>query len=199
MHYAIRWFKCKLKPPKNYPKLHYEWHNNKRPFPCNFWLRTCSWEWYTVYKPSGSYNGTFHSRSIVCSLPKQLKLVRTKRNQFEPVSGAHNKEQHCMGLASLEIQNSNNADVLLDSGLIRNYSQFVLLKPGNYIVNIFEADSMFRTWIVRQRNTVWVCKFTDTVTSLCSVTYALRNLVNKWKCMSANKWLTSINTKAGIQ
>ena len=29
----------------------------------------------------------------------------------------HDKEQHHLGLASLQIKNSNNADVLLDSGL----------------------------------------------------------------------------------
>ena len=185
---------CHAQFLKNCPKLHYkwhyEWHNNKRPFPCNFWLRIRSWEWYTFYKPSGSYNGTFHSKSVTFStLPKQLKLVRTNRNQFEPVSGAHDKEQHCMGLASLQIQHSNNEDVLLDSGfnlfeIIANLCSKlyyeVLLKPGNYIVNIYEADSMFRTWIVRQCNTVWVCKLADIVTSLCSVTYALRSLVNKW-------------------
>ena len=59
-----------------------------------------------------------------------------------------------MGLASLQIQNSNNEDVLLDSGfnlfeiianLCSKLYHEVLLKPGNYIVNIYEADSMFRT------------------------------------------------------
>ena len=53
--------------------------------------------------------------------------------------------KHCVGLASLQIQNSNNADVLLDSGLnlfdiIANLCSKlhyeVLLKSGNYIVNI---------------------------------------------------------------
>ena len=48
-----------------------------------------------------------------------------------------------MGLASLQIQNSNNADVLLDSGLnlfntiVNLCSKLhyeVLLKSGNYIV-----------------------------------------------------------------
>ena len=48
------------------------------------------------------------------ALPKQLKLVRTSLNQLVVCM---TKEQHCMGLASLQIQNSNNADVLLDSGL----------------------------------------------------------------------------------
>ena len=39
-------------------------------------------------------------------------------NQLKPVwSSAHDQEQHCMGLASLQIQNFNNTDVLLDSGL----------------------------------------------------------------------------------
>ena len=52
---------------------------------------------------------------------------------------------HRMGLASLQIQNSNNVDVLLDSGLnlfhiitdlcSKLYYE-VLLKSGNYIVNI---------------------------------------------------------------
>ena len=58
---------------------------------------------------------------------------------------------------------------------------------------------VFRTWIVRQHNLVWVHKLADIVTSLCSVIYALKSLVNKWKCVSVNKLLTSINTKAGIQ
>ena len=84
------------------------------------------------------------------ALPKQLKLVSTDGNQFEPISGVHDKQQHSVGLASLQIQNSNNADMLLDSGLnlfdvIANlccklYYE-VLLKSGNYIVNIYEADS----------------------------------------------------------
>ena len=55
--------------------------------------------------------------------------------------------EHRMGLASLQIQNSNNADVLLDSGLnlfdiIANLCSKlyyeVLLKSGNYIVNILK-------------------------------------------------------------
>ena len=59
-----------------------------------------------------------------------------------------------MGLASLQIQNSNNADVLLDSGLnlfdiIANlYSKLsykVLLKSGNYIVNLWKWTPVFRT------------------------------------------------------
>ena len=54
---------------------------------------------------------------------------------------------HHMGLASLQIQKSNNVDVLLDSGLnlfdiIANLCSKlyyeVLLKSGNYIVNISE-------------------------------------------------------------
>ena len=59
-----------------------------------------------------------------------------------------------MGLVSLQIQNSNNADVLLDSGLnlfdiIANlcsklYCE-VLLKSGNYIVNLSKQTLMFRT------------------------------------------------------
>ena len=56
-----------------------------------------------------------------------------------------------MGSASPQIQNSNNADVLLDSGLnlfniiVNLCSKLyyeVLLKSGNYIVNIYEADSL---------------------------------------------------------
>ena len=61
---------------------------------------------------------------------------------------------HRMGLVSLQIQYSNNADVLLDSGL--NLFNFianlcsklyyeVLLKSGNYIVNILKLTLMFRT------------------------------------------------------
>ena len=60
-----------------------------------------------------------------------------------------------MGLASLQIQNSNNVDVLLDSGLnlfdiIANlcYKLYyeVLLNSGNYIVNPLKQTLMFRTW-----------------------------------------------------
>ena len=59
-----------------------------------------------------------------------------------------------MGLASLQIQNSNNADMQLDSGLnlfniIANvHSKLhyeVLLKSGNYIVNLLKQALMFRT------------------------------------------------------
>ena len=59
-----------------------------------------------------------------------------------------------MGLASLQIQNSNNADVLLDSGLnlfdiIANLCSKlyyeVLLKSGNYTVNLSKLTLMFRT------------------------------------------------------
>ena len=83
---------------------------------------------------------------------------------------------HRMGLASLQIQNSNNADMLLDSGLklfniIANlcpklYYE-VLLK--SYIVNLLKQTLVFRTWIVRFGCLVWVCKFADIVTDLCSV------------------------------
>ena len=78
----------------------------------------------------------------------------TGRNQFGPVTGGHDKEQHCMGLASLQIQNSNSADVLLDSGLnlpniIANLCSKlyyeVLLKSGNHIVNLVKQTLMFRT------------------------------------------------------
>ena len=63
-----------------------------------------------------------------------------------------------MGLASLQIQNSNNVDVLLDSGLklfdiIANLCSKLyyemLLKSGNYIVNLFKQTLMFRTLILR--------------------------------------------------
>ena len=59
-----------------------------------------------------------------------------------------------MGLASLQIQNSNNADVLLDSGpnlfdIIANLcsilSYEMLMKSGNYIVNLLKQTFMFRT------------------------------------------------------
>ena len=58
-----------------------------------------------------------------------------------------------MDLASLQIQNSNNADVLLDSSLnlfdiIANLcSKYyeVQLKSGNYIVNLLKHTLMFRT------------------------------------------------------
>ena len=61
---------------------------------------------------------------------------------------------HRMGLASLQIQNSNNADVLLDSGLnlfdiVANLCSKlyyeVLLKSGNYIVNLLKLTLVFRT------------------------------------------------------
>ena len=82
-----------------------------------------------------------------------------------------------MGLASLQIQNSNNADVLIDSRLnlfdiIANLCSKlyyeVLLKSGNYIVNLLKQTLMFWTWIVRFGHPVWVHKLTDIVTSLCS-------------------------------
>ena len=83
-----------------------------------------------------------------------------------------------MGLASVQIQNSNNADVLLDSGLnlfniiVNLCSKLyyeVLLKSGNYIVNLLKLTLMFRIWIVRFGHPVWVHKLTDIVTSLDSV------------------------------
>ena len=63
-------------------------------------------------------------------------------------------KKRLVGLVSLQIQNSNNADMLLDSGLnlfdiIANlYSKLyfeVLLKSGNYIVNLLKQTLMFRT------------------------------------------------------
>ena len=78
----------------------------------------------------------------------------TGRNQFGPVTGAHDKEQHRVGLASLQIQNSNNADVLFDSrlklsnimvNLCSKLSYEVLLKSGNYIMNLLKLTLMFRT------------------------------------------------------
>ena len=68
-----------------------------------------------------------------------------------------------MGLVSLQLQNSNNADVLLDSGLnlfdiiVNLYSKLyyeVLLKSGNYIVNLVKKTLMFRTRIVRWCNSL---------------------------------------------
>ena len=62
----------------------------------------------------------------------------------------HDKEQHHMGLASLQIQNSNKADVLLDSELnlfnilanlcSKLYCE-VLLKSWNYIVYLLKCTS----------------------------------------------------------
>ena len=68
---------------------------------------------------------------------------------------------------------------------------------------------MFRTWIIRQCNTVWVCKLADIVTSpwleIIKLQKELFNVIllygtileyhiwNKWKCMSINKWLTLIS------
>ena len=59
-----------------------------------------------------------------------------------------------MGLASFQIQNANNADVLLDNGLnlfdiITNLCSKlyyeVLLKSGNYVLNLLKQTLMFRT------------------------------------------------------
>ena len=63
-------------------------------------------------------------------------------------------QMHDMGLASLQIQNSNNADMLLGSGLnlfnitanlcSKLYYE-VLLKSRNYIVNLLKQTLMFQT------------------------------------------------------
>ena len=105
--------------------------------------------------------------------------VQTSSGQFSLVYfSVHDKEYHCVGLASLQIQNSNNADVLLDSTLklvdiIANLCSKlyyeVLLKSENYIVNLLKQTLMFRAWIVKFGHPVWMCKLTDIVTSLCSV------------------------------
>ena len=132
-------------------------------------------------------------------------------------------------VVSLQIWNSNNADVLLDSGLnlfdiIANLCSKlhyeVLLKSGNYIVYLLKWTSaldfnkrgcvrqiwvdwssllilpthalnycvqkwkkcieylgirliVFRTWIIRQCNPVWVHKLTDIITSLVFMNWAL--------------------------
>ena len=68
---------------------------------------------------------------------------------------------------------------------------------------------MFRTWIIRQCNTVWVCKLTDIVTSLWLEIIKLdkewlnvillygnileTNIWNKWGYESVNRLLTLIN------
>ena len=71
------------------------------------------------------------------------------------------------------VQNSNNADVLLDSGLnlfdiianlCSNLYYEVLLKSRNYIVNLSKLTLNARTWIVRFGHLVWVCKLADIVT-----------------------------------
>ena len=62
---------------------------------------------------------------------------------------------HRVGLVSLQIQNSNNADVLFNSGLklfdiIANLCSKLyyemLLKSRNYIVNLLKQTLVFRTW-----------------------------------------------------
>ena len=123
-------------------------------------------------------------------------------------------------LVSLQIQSSNNADVLLDSGLnlfdiIANLCSKVyevLLKSGYYIVHLLKQTPMFRTWIVRFGHPVWVHKLTDIVTSLCSVfvnwtkiqlnvihiwnysNHQIISIWNKWKCVSVNKLWTLIKS-----
>ena len=61
---------------------------------------------------------------------------------------------HHLDSASYQIQNSNNANVLLDSGLnlfdivVNLCSKLyyeVLLKSGNYIVNLWKQTLVFRT------------------------------------------------------
>ena len=63
-------------------------------------------------------------------------------------------QAYCVGSVSLQIQNSNNADVLLDSrlnlfdiivNLCSKLYYEVLLKSGNYIVNLLKLTLMFRT------------------------------------------------------
>ena len=63
-------------------------------------------------------------------------------------------QMHHVGLVSLQIQNSNKADMLLDSGLklfniIGNLCSKlyyeVLLKSRNYIVNLLKQTLEFRT------------------------------------------------------
>ena len=65
----------------------------------------------------------------------------------------HHKTHH-VDSALLQIKNSNNADVLSDSGLnlfniiVNLCSKLyyeVLLKSGNYIVNLLKQTLMFRT------------------------------------------------------
>ena len=85
---------------------------------------------------------------------------------------------HHVGLASLQIQNSKNADMLLDSGLklfdiIANLCSKlyyeVLLKSRNYIVNLLKQTLVFRTWNVRFGCLSWVHKLAEIVTDLDSV------------------------------
>ena len=74
-----------------------------------------------------------------------FKLAVTSSNQFLPVV-AHDKVNSVAQLVmSLQIRNSNNADVLLDgrlnlfdimANLCSKLYYKVLLKSGNYIVNI---------------------------------------------------------------
>ena len=88
---------------------------------------------------------------------------------------------HRVGLASLQIQNSNNADVLLDSGLklfdiIANlcsklYNE-VLLKSRNYIVNLLKQTLVFGL-LVGFGHLVRVCKLADIVTKSLLCIYEL--------------------------
>ena len=68
---------------------------------------------------------------------------------------------HGVGLASLQIQNSNNVDVLLDTGLnlfdsIANLCSKlhyeVQLKSGNYIVNI----SKLTLYVLDLNSKIWL-------------------------------------------
>ena len=107
-----------------------------------------------------------------------------------------------MGLASLQIQNSNNADVLLDSGLklfdiIANLCSKlyygVLLKSRNYIVNLSKQTLVFRTWIVKFGCLVWVRKLADIVTKslLCIYELCLESCIGskeiKWVSKSKSQ------------
>ena len=67
---------------------------------------------------------------------------------------------------------------------------------------IFRNQTLvFRTWMIRQCNPVWVHKLADIITSLVFMTCALSQRKcdtcswNKWECMSVNKSLTFINTE----
>ena len=130
--------------------------------------KTRGWGWYIVYKSSGGKIGNSSWGHGV--LPFHIgrtwfKLAVASSNQFLPVV-AHDKWNSVMWLVmTLQIWNSNNADVLLDSGLnlfdimanlcSKLYCE-VLLKSGNYIVHLLKWTSILdfnKRGCVRQ---IWV-------------------------------------------
>ena len=107
----------------------------------NTWLRTMYYLQIIWQDNRGFWWRSFHVGRT------WIKLAVTSSSQFLPVV-AHDKVNSVVWLvASLQIQNSNYADVLLDSGLnlfdimanlcSKLYCE-VLLKSGNYIVYLLK-------------------------------------------------------------